>query len=42
LLQTYLRDTGEIMTEIDVPFFFEGRHWGNLRMGFDASVLLAK
>jgi methyl-accepting chemotaxis protein len=42
LLQTYLRDTGEIMTEIDVPFFFEGRHWGNLRMGFDSSVLLAK
>lgn len=41
LLQTYLRDTGEIMTEIDVPFFFEGRHWGNLRMGFDAAVLLA-
>ncbi|WP_434557436.1 methyl-accepting chemotaxis protein [Pseudomonas sp. Z5-35] len=41
LLQTYLRDTGEIMTEIDVPFFFGGRHWGNLRVGFDAAVLLA-
>lgn len=42
LLQTYLRDTGEIMTEIDVPFFFDGRHWGNLRLGFDAAVLLAE
>ncbi len=42
LLQTYLRDTGEIMTEIDVPFFFGGRHWGNLRVGFDAAVLLAE
>ena len=42
LLQTYLRDTGEIMTEIDVPFFFDGRHWGNLRMGFDAAVLLSE
>jgi len=42
LLQTYLRDTGEIMTEIDVPFFFGGRHWGNLRMGFDAAVLLSE
>ncbi|CAM3237526.1 chemotaxis protein [Pseudomonas floridensis] len=42
LLQTYLRDTGEIMTEIDVPFFFDGRHWGNLRMGFDAAQLLGK
>ncbi|SDG81018.1 methyl-accepting chemotaxis protein [Pseudomonas flavescens] len=40
LLQTYLRDTGEIMTEIDVPFVFDGRHWGNMRMGFDASRLL--
>ena len=42
LLQTYLRDTGEIMTEIDVPFIFDGRHWGNMRMGFDASKLLAR
>ncbi|RMM04933.1 Histidine kinase, HAMP region: chemotaxis sensory transducer [Pseudomonas caricapapayae] len=42
LLQTYLRDTGEIMTEIDVPFFFDGRHWGNLRMGFDAALLLGR
>ncbi|KIQ06046.1 MULTISPECIES: methyl-accepting chemotaxis protein [Pseudomonas] len=42
LLQTYLRDTGEIMTEIDVPFIFDGRHWGNMRMGFDASRLLGK
>ena len=40
LLQTYLRDTGEIMTEIDVPFFFGGRHWGNMRMGFEAGKLL--
>jgi methyl-accepting chemotaxis protein len=30
------------MTEIDVPFIFDGRHWGNMRMGFDASKLLAK
>ncbi|WP_407316138.1 methyl-accepting chemotaxis protein [Pseudomonas sp. nanlin1] len=42
LLQTYLRDTGEIMTEIDVPFFIDGRHWGNLRLGFDASLLLVE
>lgn len=42
LLQTYLRDTGEIMTEIDVPLFFGGRHWGNLRVGFDAAQLLAE
>ncbi len=40
LLHTYVRDTGEIMTEIDVPFFIEGRHWGTLRLGFDASAML--
>ncbi|MGL6040537.1 MAG: methyl-accepting chemotaxis protein, partial [Deefgea sp.] len=42
LLQTYLRDTGEIMTEIDVPIMVEGRHWGGLRLGFDGSAILAK
>ncbi|KAF0814126.1 Methyl-accepting chemotaxis protein McpU [Andreprevotia sp. IGB-42] len=39
LLQTYVRDTGEIMTELDVPITIDGRHWGGLRLGFDASVL---
>ncbi len=40
LLQTYLRDTGEIMTEIDVPIMVNGRHWGGLRLGFDGSAIL--
>lgn len=40
LLHTYVRDTGEIMTEIDSPIFVGGRLWGNLRLGFDASVML--
>jgi methyl-accepting chemotaxis protein len=40
LLQNYVRDTGEIMTELDVPIFISGRHWGNLRLGFDGSALL--
>ncbi|MBE9609840.1 methyl-accepting chemotaxis protein [Chitinilyticum piscinae] len=42
LLQTYARDTGEIMTEIDMPIHVAGRHWGNLRLGFDASEFLHK
>lgn len=42
LLQTYLRDTGEIMTEIDVPIFVDGRHWGGLRLGFDGAEILGK
>ncbi|GAB7129132.1 methyl-accepting chemotaxis protein [Silvimonas sp. JCM 19000] len=40
LLQTYMRDTGEIMTEVDLPIYISGRHWGNLRLGIDASQLL--
>ncbi|WP_028453746.1 methyl-accepting chemotaxis protein [Chitinilyticum aquatile] len=40
LLQTYVRDTGEIMTELDMPIEIAGRHWGNLRLGFDASEFL--
>mgnify|MGYP001564548265 CR=1 FL=1 len=40
LLQTYLRDTGEIMTEIDVPITIAGRHWGGLRLGFDGAAIL--
>ena len=40
LLQTYLRDTGEIMTEIDLPVYVDGRHWGGLRFGFDPQMML--
>ncbi|WP_028454830.1 methyl-accepting chemotaxis protein [Chitinilyticum litopenaei] len=42
LLQTYARDTGEIMTEIDMPVHVNGRHWGNLRLGFDATDFLLR
>ncbi|WP_087025985.1 methyl-accepting chemotaxis protein [Thaumasiovibrio subtropicus] len=34
LLQTYKRDTGEIMHDISVPIFVNSRHWGSLRMGY--------
>lgn len=40
LLQNYVRDTGEIMTELDVPIYINERHWGNLRLGFDGTALL--
>ncbi|MFH7428700.1 methyl-accepting chemotaxis protein, partial [Pseudomonas syringae pv. tagetis] len=29
LLQTYPRDTGEFMSQIHLPFYFDRRHWGN-------------
>ena len=41
LLQTYVRDTGEILSEISLPIMVKGRHWGALRLGFDAARLLA-
>jgi methyl-accepting chemotaxis protein len=40
LLQTYRRDTGEILCDLSMPIFLEGRHWGCLRLGFQPEVLL--
>ncbi len=36
LVQTYKRDTGEIMHDFSVPIYVKGRHWGGLRSGFTA------
>ncbi|MBN8440621.1 MAG: methyl-accepting chemotaxis protein [Thauera sp.] len=40
LLQTYLRDTGEILCDIAVPITVGGRHWGNVRIGLPPDALL--
>ena len=40
LLQTYARDTGEILSEMNMPIVVEGRIWGNIRIGIDSKVLL--
>ncbi|GAA3909112.1 methyl-accepting chemotaxis protein [Halomonas cibimaris] len=34
LLQTYKRDTGEIMHDLSVPVYVNGEHWGGLRIGY--------
>lgn len=34
LLQTYRRDTGEIMHDLSVPIFVHGKHWGGFRLGY--------
>lgn len=34
LLQTYRRDTGEIMNDLSVPVYVNGKHWGSVRVGF--------
>ena len=36
LLQTYMRDTGEIMNDISTPIIFNNRHWGGVRLGYKA------
>jgi len=34
LLQTYRRDTGEIIHDISAPITVKGRHWGGFRIGY--------
>ncbi|MBJ7556166.1 methyl-accepting chemotaxis protein [Marinomonas spartinae] len=38
LLQTYKRDTGEILHDLSVPIFVKGKHWGGFRMGFQSNA----
>ncbi len=40
LLQTYLRDTGEVLSEINLPIQVSGRQWGNIRIGCNSKVLI--
>jgi methyl-accepting chemotaxis protein len=39
LLQTYKRDTGEVMHDLSVPIFVNGRHWGGFRIGYSSKSL---
>jgi len=36
LLQTYKRDTGEIMHDLSAPIIVRGKHWGGFRIGYTA------
>lgn len=40
LLQTYRRDTGEILNDLSVPIFINGKHWGGIRFGYLAPCSL--
>ncbi|MCG2578367.1 methyl-accepting chemotaxis protein [Dechloromonas sp. XY25] len=40
LLQTYIRDTGEVLCDIAMPIMVGGQHWGNVRVGCDSVALL--
>jgi methyl-accepting chemotaxis protein len=34
LLQKYTRDTGEVMSDLSVPIYINGQHWGAVRFGY--------
>ncbi|MBI5108437.1 MAG: methyl-accepting chemotaxis protein [Rhodocyclales bacterium] len=34
LVQTYKRDTGEVMHDLSVPIHVNGQHWGGVRVGY--------
>ncbi len=34
LIQTYVRDTGEILHDLTVPLRLNNRHWGHVRIGY--------
>ena len=38
-VQTYLRDTGEVLVDLSVPIRVNGRAWGGLRLGFPPDLL---
>jgi methyl-accepting chemotaxis protein len=41
LLQTYMRDTGQILSDLSMPIHIDGRHWGAMIIGFDAKTLFS-
>ena len=41
LLQTYQRDTGEVLCDVIMPITVTGRVWGNVRVGMPVQALVA-
>lgn len=42
LLQTYIRDTGEVIFDLSVPIFYKGKHWGAFINGLTLDSLMSK
>ncbi|HKJ04944.1 MAG TPA: methyl-accepting chemotaxis protein [Geopsychrobacteraceae bacterium] len=40
LLQTYIRDTGAVLSDISLPIYINGQFWGAHIVGFDPEVLV--
>jgi len=39
-MQTYMRDTGELVVDLGMPIYVDGRHWGALRVGLRPLALI--
>jgi methyl-accepting chemotaxis protein len=42
LLQTFVRDTGEVLNDLSIPLYINDQHWGSLIMGFNPDCLLSE
>ncbi|MEF3255444.1 MAG: methyl-accepting chemotaxis protein [Deferribacterales bacterium] len=42
LLQVYLRDTGEVIGDLSMPIYVNGKHWGAYRVGITPEMLADK
>lgn len=40
LLQCYVRDTGQVLSDLSLPIFLNGTHWGCLVSGLNPYALL--
>jgi methyl-accepting chemotaxis protein len=40
LLQTYMRDNGDILNDLSMPIYVNGTHWGALCVGIKPEILL--
>lgn len=42
LLQTYMRDTGEVLNDLSMPIFVDKKRWGAMVVGLKPEILMAK
>lgn len=40
LLQTYIRDTGEVLFDLSIPVYYNNKHWGAIINGLPLTALL--
>jgi len=38
LLQTYMRDTGEVINDLSMPIVVDNKHWGAFILGLNPEI----